>query len=285
MLKKLVCLLAVLGMANAAMATIDWWGDGAGLVQGGNNWEFNDPNNWDDRIVPPPNDDWRVFGKYAAYLGNVDMTVTSSIFTSSGTIVYVAGKTCNLTINGGAELSMGGPGLAHGIAYNSPGALTIKSGGILDQKYGQLGLEHENLVTTVESGGLLEVSTLRHNNGTKLHVYGTLWAWTIGRIAIDSGWLFNVYDGGLLTVAGTVPTTVWSTGDPGVVGMFIGSTVEMVGDHTGDWSNKVEAKEAGIWEVDFGISKAGYTTVKLVPEPATALFLLAGLPLLRRRRA
>ncbi len=37
MLKKLVCLLAILGMANAAMASIDWWGDGAGLVQGGNN--------------------------------------------------------------------------------------------------------------------------------------------------------------------------------------------------------------------------------------------------------
>ncbi len=276
MLKKLACLVAILGMVSVATAATDWTGAGDG-------WSFQGNGNWDDPSPAPAGDSWRIYYKYYApyAMSDVDITCTTNVVTRGGQIVN-KGHFAKLTIANGASITMGSSVNPDGISFNSPGALIVKTGGLLDQRYGQLTIDNPNTTTTIEAGGDMLVSTLRHDNGTKLHVYGDLWIYTISRIAIDPGWLFNVYDGGKVTVAGPVPTTVWSTGDPGVIGMFVGSTVEMLGDHTADWSNKVVAQEAGTWDISLA---GGYTIVKLVPEPATALFLLAGLPLLRRRRA
>ncbi len=259
LLKRLVCLLAILGMAGVGYASVDWTGAGDG-------WDFNNNDNWDDPIGP--NESWRFYYKYYSpyVMTDVDVTVTAPIITRAGTIVN-KGHTANLTIASGASLTMGSGVNPDGISYNSKGTLTVKSNATLDMRYGQLTLDNPaGTNAIIEANGELRVSTLRHDNGADVHVYGYLWIWQISRIAIDPGWLFNVYDGGRVRVEGVVPYTVWSESDPGVIGMYIGSTVELVGDHLYDYKNKVVAKEGVLQAVYSG----GWTTITCVdelPEP------------------
>ncbi len=257
MLKKLVCLFAILGMVSAAYASNDWDGGGDGTT-------WSDGNNWDDpeNVPPQAGETWTV-NKSSGATWNILVDQSPAWTIGGGSInpSNLSGSYVDLTVPTGVTLTSSG-----GLDFKSAGTLTIEDGATYDMRYGQLTIERADTITIIEADGEMLVSTLRHDNGTKLHVYGDLWIWTISRIAVDPGWLFNVYDGGKVTVAGVVPYTVWAEGDPGVIGMYIGSTVEMTGNHLADFRNKVVAKEGVLTAEIVG----GYTVVTCVaeiPEP------------------
>lgn len=274
-MRNIVCILAVLGMVGMAGAAEHWRGAG----WGGDGTSWNQTANWDDTV--PWNTSWdvNVTGEQGTPSNHV-INVNQSGTVSGGTVANQAGYTVTMTLLSGITLTTSSP---NGLTWNGAGSLTIKPNAMWDMRYGQLALENSGLTTVIEDEARLFCSTLRHNNGTKMDVYGLLEAWSVGRISADPGYRLNVYDGGEFVVYSAVPTGGWSKG--GLVTMFLGSTVTLYGDHSApsDYLTKVQAGEAGTWQVEYS---GGWTTIQLVPEPASLLLLgLSGLTMIRRRKA
>lgn len=262
----LTAVMVLLGMAAMANAAVDWDGDYDG---DGDGWDFNNGYNWDDD-VNPSNSSWNIFRRYPPSYPNypppmnLDIHITSDITTVTGTINKVAGYTytVNLTVDNGVTV-VNGPSNANpgSLNYYNDGRFTIKSGATYDMRYGQLATETSGVIVTIEDNAMLYCSTLRHNNGTKMDVYGELRAWTVSRIAADPGYRLAVYGGGLFRVDSGVPSA-WGKG--GKVTQYVCSTVMLAGDQTGNYLNLVQAGEPGVWDVQF---EGGYTYIRLLPGP------------------
>jgi len=247
--------IAVLVMVATANAAVDWDGNYDG---DGDGWDFNNGLNWDDN-VNPSGDAWNIFRRtYSPYPPpmDLDIRITSDIATSTGTIYNVSGYTytVDLTVDSGVTVTN-----SAALAYNPPGEFRVKTGAFYDMRYGQLGLENGNLTMVIEPDARLFCSTLRHNNGAMVDVYGLLEAWTVSRISAEGTYRLNVYGGGEFVVHSGVPAGAW--GDEGLVTMFLCSTVTLNGDHSTDYLTKVQAGEPGTWDVEFD---GTWTTIRLI---------------------
>jgi len=259
-------------MVGTAGAAEHWRGAG----WGGDGTSWHDVLNWDDSIPSATTWDVNKTGEQGTP-GNHNIRITANGTCGSGTIYNQPGYTVNMTVENGVTMTNSGA-----LNYYAAGLFTVKTGAFYDMRNGQLAIEHSNLTTVIEDNAHLYCSTLRHNNGTKVDVYGLLEAWSVGRISADPGYSLNVYDGGEFVVYSGVPVGPWSK--DGVVTMFIGSTVTLNGDHSAplDYLAKVRAGEPGTWQVEYS---NGWTTIMLVPEPASLLLGLCGLAMFRRRGA
>lgn len=284
MLKKLVCLIAVLGMASVVHATANWRDPS---YAGGDGWNFNNNANWDEIMVPGPNG-WRI-NRPGYSTGNLDVHVTADINTWGGTIFANAPYVATLTIDANKTLQMRREGGSAELIMEKDQSLIVKPGAslIMGPSF-SLADQQINLGSTgaaylkIESGGQAAAGYLRHDNGSTFDLYGTMRVWSVTRI--DG--VLNVYNNGLIWVESGIPAAGVGWAKGGKMHQYRGSTVQLQGDRTSYYLQLVTAGEpGGTWEVDYGVTRSGYTTIKYVPEPATALFLLAGLPLLRRRRA
>ncbi|HRR83688.1 MAG TPA: hypothetical protein P5316_01645 [Phycisphaerae bacterium] len=248
---RLIAVVAVLGMAITVPAAEHWRGAG----WGGDGTSWHDVLNWDDSIPSATTWDVNKTGEQGTP-GNHNIRITANGTCGSGTIYDQPGYTVNMTLEENRTMTNSGA-----LNYYAAGLFTVKTGAFYDMRNGQLGLESSGLTVAIEPNGRLFCSTLRHNNGAKVDVYGLLEAWTVSRIAADSGYRLAVYGGGEFLVHDSVPTGGWSK--DGKVTQYLCSTVTLAGDHTApaDYLTKVQAGEPGTWDVSYS---GGWTTIRLI---------------------
>lgn len=267
-MRKLACVGVMLLLVGLAQAAVDWEGDNNGV---GDGWDFNNGLNWDDR-VNPEGAGWNIhrrdYGYYIPFKA-WDIHVTSDIATAGATMYDRVDYPVTVTVNENVNLTMTGE-LVLQRAQNiivKPGASLIM-GPSFDLANQQIHLGSTGgAYMKVESGGRAAAGYLRHNNGSVLDLYGTLRTWQITRIAADQGYAFNVYGGGLIWVEDmTGSETAWYK--DGKITQYLCSTVQLKGDRTGLFENYVQKGEAGEWAVDYGVTRSGYTTIRLLPVDA-----------------
>jgi len=252
-MRKLAVILVILAMASTAGAAVDWEGDNNGL---GDGWDFNNGLNWDDHVNPEGNGwnihrrDWGYYIPFKAW----DIQVTSNISTGGGSIYERTGYPIDFTVNSGVTF------VSTTLTFESAGTLTVESGAFYDMRYGNLNLENGNLTVTIDADGHLYCSTLRHNNGAMVDVHGLLEAWQVSRISAEGTYRLNVYGGGEFVVRSGVPADGWAEG--GKVTQFVNSTVTLYGDFRTDYLTKIQAGEAGSWQVEYD---GAWTTIQLFP--------------------
>jgi len=252
-------MLAILGVVSTAGAAEHWRGAG----WGGDGTSWNDLLNWDDAI--PSNTSWDANGTgEQGTPSNHDIHITEDDTSGSGTIYNQAGYTVDLTVESGVTMTNSGD-----LAYHAARTFTVMSGAFYDMRYGQLGLESGPLTVTI--GGHLFCSTLRHNNGAMVDVYGLLEAWTVSRISAEGTYRLSVYNGGEFVVYTEVPDTGgWSDG--GKVTQYLGSIVTLAGDHTANYTDLVQMGEPGVWDVSVD---GGYTQILLRDGPDVCDFTVS----------
>ncbi len=267
MLRKLLCLVAILGMTGMAYASIDWDGGGDGI-----NW--SDGNNWEDpENIPPDNDSWNI-NKAGYPLADWNTIVDRDFTTGSGILTAQSGYSCSVTVVDGVTLNMTGE-----LVIGSGNKVTVESNASLvmgsttyDAADQQINLGSGGAARLeIEADAIAGAGFLRHDNGSIMDVYGTFRTYQVTRIANDSGYQLNVYDGGLFSSENfsspPYPSSTRGMGWPkwGKIVQYAGSTVQLQGDRSQYYKRFVKAGDAGEWQVDYNVTRSGYTTIKLNP--------------------
>ena len=272
-MKKVACVLMILGMAGVTNAGTSWTG-----AAGDNLWSHDGSGgNWDNDPKPGPADNWDV-NKPGMPLGNWAIQADVTTTAGNGRLYYAAGKAYSLTVLNGVTLTTG----TMTIDNNAGVTLTVQSGGQwnIAPSSGQM---LNGSGTNIDIYGGLNTYDLRLLDGNVvMDVYGLGECYKIGKFSDDGGHAINVYNGGRFAIgAGGIN---WDGNTTRRIGMYVSGTVQRSGNWTSNYLTFVTNKEPGTWEVDYGVTRAGWTTIHLTPEPATAALVLLGLPLLARRR-
>lgn len=271
-MKKVICILTILAVATTVNAAEHW--RGAGYTGDGTSWSDN--GNWDE--VVPWGTTWDVNrsseqGTPSNHVINVDASGT----TSSGTVYYQAGYVTNINVLSGVTLST-----ANLTLQNRAGNLNVEPGAQLNVDVGDASLVIGSWNTVTLQGGYLGDYLRLEDGHATLDVYGNGEVWGISKWSDDADNVINVYNGG--TFAVNWGGINWDGNDSRRIGVYVCGTVQLAGDWTTGYLDVVTNLEPGTWDVDYGITRGGWTTIHLVPEPASLLLLALGLPLLRRRR-
>jgi len=272
-MKKAACILAILAMAGTAGAAEHWRGAGFG----GDGTTWSQAANWDS--VVPWGTSWDVNrsgeqGTPANHVINVDAGGS----TTSGRIYAQSGYKTAMTIKSGVTLNMQTLTIDNGAVST----LTIEPGAQWNINLVNAQMQNGSGTNIDIYGGLNTYDLLLLDGNVVIDVYGVGECYRIGKFSDDGGHAINVYNGGLFAVgAGGIN---WDGNTSRRIGMYVSGKVQLAGDRTGDYLSVVKNLEPGTWDVDYGVTRAGWTTIHLVPEPASLLLLAFGLPLLRRRR-
>lgn len=281
-MKKLMFMLVILGMAGAADASYKWTGyAGDHLWSSGNNW---------DNLTPPPSTESWVVNKAGFPIGNHAIVVNQSTSTQTGAFYTQAGYKCSLTIQSGVTMNMS--------TFNGDAAclgntvdVVVQSGANWNVSVGDAKLNINSNESVSTYGNILADYMYINNNNAQLHVYNYAETWELTRVASDPGCGVFVYAGANFKVTRPAKPPTYNGGYQGwdkklgKVFIMLDGMAQFRFDCSTDYLNYVAAGETGgTWEVDYGTTLAGYTTIKYLPEPASLMLLVLGsLALIRRR--
>jgi len=271
-MKKLACILAILAMVGTAQAAEHWRGAG----WGGDGTTWSQTANWD--AVVPWGTSWDVnrTGEQGTPSNHV-INVDASGSTTTGHIYAQPGFSTQMTVLSGVTLTTQSL-----LLDNTAGNVTVQPGAQLNVNAGDAYLDIGSWNTVTVSGGYLGDWLRLLDGHATMNVYGTAQVWGISKWSDDPENVINVYNGGTFALdAGGIN---WDGNPNRRIGMYVSGRVQRAGDWSTNYMTFVTNLEPGSWEVDYGVTRAGWTTIHLTPEPASLLLLCLGLPLLRRRR-
>lgn len=289
-----ILLLGVVGNASAALVSVKWHGTAD------SNWA--NPANWSDDIdktdtfrVPVAGDRAMVNNTYVDGTSNTPVISTnetmSELWWTAFSEVTTSRRTADITVaNGGTLNILGDPAAASSMILGRgyvDSTLTIQTGGsVVNAKQILVGYE-------TSGTGIIVIEDGATYSGTNM-IVGARFA-TLPAPFDTPQPLGQIYQqGGTVTLTGGTGLQVHRNKNPNNVYDITGGVL-MMADTTGAKETLMNSYIADGWMtnssgeglvVDWNISNPGFTTVQLVPEPATLMLLgIGGLSFLRRKRA